>query len=133
MTLPSGYDTYVGEGGAKLSGGERQRTAIARAILKSSPVMVLDEFTSAIDPSGERAILKALAEAAKGRTVISVTHRLATARMADQVVFIRDGRVQRVGPHDELMKHKDYDTFWRLHEELGDWRLDIDGPRCVKS
>lgn len=113
LTLPNGYDTLVGEGGARLSGGERQRIAIARAILKDAPVLLLDEFTSAIDPTGERAILQALASAMEGRTVVSVTHRQATARAADQVIFLRDGRIQHIGRHADLMKVADYRAFWQ--------------------
>ena len=112
QTLPKGYETLVGEGGARLSGGERQRIAIARAILKNAPVLLLDEFTSAIDPTGERAILDALSRAMEGRTVISVTHRIATARAADQVVFLRGGQVVQSGRHVDLMDIVDYREFW---------------------
>lgn len=113
QNLPQGYNTQVGEGGARLSGGERQRIAIARAILKDAPVFLLDEFTSAIDPSGERAILDALSSAMEGRTVVSVTHRIATARAADQVVFLHDGQVVQSGRHVDLMDIVDYRQFWK--------------------
>lgn len=118
QTLPQGYDTLIGEDGARLSGGERQRIAIARAILKNAPVLLLDEFTSAIDPTGERKILDALSKAMEGRTVISVTHRIATARAADQVLFLRNGQVVLSGQHNELMEAADYRRFWQNQGKL---------------
>ncbi len=103
MALPNGYDTGLGEGGASLSGGERQRIAIARAILKDAPVIVLDEATAFADPDSEAAIQEALTELAQGRTLIMVAHRLHTIMGADRIVVMDRGRVAEMGRHDELV------------------------------
>ncbi|WP_439527541.1 ABC transporter ATP-binding protein [Pannonibacter sp.] len=101
--LPDGYDTRLGEGGATLSGGERQRIAIARAILKDAPVIVLDEATAFADPDSEAAIQEALGELAKGRTLIVVAHRLQTIMNADRIVVLDRGRVAEQGRHADLI------------------------------
>ena len=103
MALPEGYETRLGEGGASLSGGERQRIAIARAILKDAPVIVLDEATAFADPDSEAAIQEALTELAKARTLIMVAHRLHTIMGADRIVVLDRGRVAEVGRHDDLV------------------------------
>lgn len=103
MALPLGYDTRLGEGGASLSGGERQRIAIARAILKDAPVIVLDEATAFADPDSEAAIQEALTELARGRTLIMVAHRLHTIMGADRIVVMDRGRVAEIGRHDDLV------------------------------
>ena len=102
-TLPDGYDTQVGERGAKLSGGQKQRVAIARVFLKNPPILILDEATSALDNITEYEIQRSLAELSSGRTTIVVAHRLSTVRGADEILFIEDGRVAERGTHEELM------------------------------
>jgi ATP-binding cassette subfamily B protein len=101
--LPRGYDTVVGERGATLSGGERQRLAIARALLKDAPVLVLDEPTAALDAATEAALLEALARLMRGRTTLVIAHRLSTIRAADRIVVLEAGRVVEAGAHAELV------------------------------
>jgi len=111
--MPAGYDTRVGQRGGQLSGGQRQRIAIARAILRSPPIMVLDEATSALDASNEAAINHTLLRLAKDRTVISVTHRLATIVDADRVFVFAEGRLVEQGRHEDLLSTKGlYATLW---------------------
>ena len=101
--LPQGYDTLVGERGATLSGGEKQRIAIARALLKDAPILVLDEPTSALDVETESLLMEALARLSRGRTTIIIAHRLSTVRRADRVVVLDAGRIVEEGRHDELL------------------------------
>ncbi|MFV2103655.1 ATP-binding cassette domain-containing protein [Micromonospora sp. LOL_024] len=104
--LPQGFDTVVGERGLKLSGGERQRTAIARALLKDAPVLVLDEPTSSIDAANEAEITHALRDLTRGRTTIIIAHRLSTVRDADRIVVMESGRVVELGSHPDLVARK---------------------------
>jgi len=101
--LPEGYDTVIGERGLKLSGGQRQRLAIARALLKDAPVLVLDEATSSIDAANEADIQRALDDLTRGRTTLVIAHRLSTVRGADRIVVMDGGRVVEVGGHDALL------------------------------
>jgi ATP-binding cassette, subfamily B, bacterial len=101
--LPAGYDTVLGERGATLSGGERQRLAIARALLKDAPVLVLDEPTSALDAETEGLLLEALDRLMAGRTTVIIAHRLSTIRKADQILVLRDGQIVERGRHQELI------------------------------
>ncbi|TDD64027.1 ABC transporter ATP-binding protein [Jiangella aurantiaca] len=103
--LPHGYDTVVGERGATLSGGERQRIAIARALLKDAPILVLDEATSSIDAKNEAEIQQALDRLAAGRTTLAIAHRLSTVQHADRIVLLDHGRITDVGTHAELLEH----------------------------
>ena len=113
--LPQGYDTLVGERGQKLSGGQRQRLAIARAVLKDPPVLVLDEATSAVDNETEAAIQKSLDRIVVGRTTIMVAHRLSTIVKADMIFVLEDGRVAESGRHAELIaKGGVYADLWRV-------------------
>lgn len=104
MSLPEGYDTYVGERGVRLSGGERQRISIARAFLKDAPVLLLDEPTSAIDVKNEEAIKEAIDRISKGRTVIIIAHRLNTIENADKIMVFEGGRIVEQGNHTQLME-----------------------------
>ncbi len=101
--LPDGYDTVIGERGLTLSGGERQRLAIARAMLKDAPLLVLDEATSAIDIAGERVVRQALDRLRQGRTTIVIAHRLSAVRDADRIVLLENGRAVEVGDHETLL------------------------------
>lgn len=114
--LENGYDTVVGGGGAHLSGGERQRIAIARAMLKNAPVVILDEATAYIDPENEAVIQRAVARLVKGKTVIVIAHRLSTITDADQIFVIEDGRIAAKGTHRELLESsKLYQEMWQAH------------------
>ena len=115
-SLEHGYDTVVGGGGAHLSGGERQRIAIARAMLKDAPIVVLDEATAYIDPENEAVVQQAVGKLVAGKTVLVIAHRLSTITGADQIVVVNGGRSQDVGTHGELLKNCPlYQEMWRAH------------------
>jgi len=102
--MPHGYDSEVGERGMTLSGGQRQRIGIARAIIRNSPILILDEPTAALDTESEQVVMEALERLMKGRTTIAIAHRLSTIRNADKIVVFKDGVVAEEGPHEELLK-----------------------------
>jgi len=112
--LPQGYETVIGDRGVKLSGGQRQRLAIARAILKNSPILILDEATSHLDTESEMLVQRALANLMTGRTVIVIAHRISTIRRADKIVVLDRGRIVEIGSHEELIHHGG--IYHRLHE-----------------
>ncbi|GAA1653433.1 ABC transporter ATP-binding protein [Actinoplanes couchii] len=122
--LPDGYDTRVGEGGARLSGGERQRISIARAILKDAPIVLLDEATAALDQDNEAAITAALTALSRDRTLLVIAHRLRTVQSADQIVVLADGGVAESGTHEELLlRNGQYAHFWNERSRARGWRL----------
>ena len=122
--LPHGYDTVIGSRGVHLSGGEQQRLAIARAIVKDSPVIVLDEATAFADPENESLIQKAFETLMKGKTVIIIAHRLSTVRGADKIVVMDDGRVAEQGTHDELLTRAGkYALMWKTYNETANWTM----------
>ena len=108
MSLPDGYDTKVGSFGSRFSGGEKQRIAIARAILKNAPILILDEATSASDPENQMEIDKAIQNLCKGRTVIVVAHRLSALKMCDRVAVVENHTITSVGTHEEVRKENAY-------------------------
>lgn len=114
MALPQGYKTVIGENGATLSGGQRQRISIARAFLKDAPILVLDEFTSSIDPGNEVLIQEAITELIRNRTVLVIAHHLNTIRSADQILVFRNGEIVERGRHEELLKKDgNYNTLFK--------------------
>ena len=122
--LPDGYETVIGEGGASLSGGERQRISIARAIMKDSPIIILDEATANVDPENERDLMQAIEQLIKEKTVIMIAHRLKTVRNADQIVVIDKGRIVEQGKHDDLVKLGGiYARFIDSRKEAVSWKL----------
>jgi ATP-binding cassette, subfamily B, bacterial MsbA len=112
--LPQGFDTPIGERGMKLSGGQRQRIAIARALLKNPPILILDEATSHLDTESEMLVQKALSNLMQERTVLVVAHRLSTVRRADKIVALQAGRIAEIGTHEQLLQNKG--VYQRLHE-----------------
>jgi subfamily B ATP-binding cassette protein MsbA len=114
LDLPRRYDTVIGERGSRLSGGQRQRIAIARALLKDPPILILDEATSSLDAESERLVQGALANLMKGRTTLVIAHRLATVRNADRILVLDGGEIREMGRHEELLRKGG--LYSRLHE-----------------
>ena len=115
---PQGYLTPAGSAGGRLSGGERQRIAIARAMMKNAPIMILDEATASSDPENEASIQTALSAAAKNKTLIVVAHRLSTIIHADQIAFVKNGTIQTIGTHSQLLETcPEYAAMWKLSKE----------------
>lgn len=123
MSLPEGYSTVIGEGGATLSGGEKQRISIARAILKDAPIIILDEATANVDPENEDKLIAAFDALTENKTVIMIAHRLKTIRNADQIVVL-DGGMISSGTHEELLRSSErYSSFIKLREEAASWKI----------
>lgn len=124
MALPDGYETILQEGGSNLSGGERQRISIARAMLKPSKIVILDEATSSVDPENEQELVAALNDLLKDKTVIVIAHKLETIKSSDQIIVMDKGSIENVGTHDELMKSSSiYKKFIEQREKAIQWKL----------
>lgn len=124
MSLPDGYHTMIGEGGATLSGGEKQRISIARAILKDAPIIILDEATSSVDPENEKLLMGAIKELTQDKTVIMIAHRLKTVRNAKQILVLADGHIVQQGTHEELIRHPGiYADFIGVRRKAIGWKL----------
>lgn len=124
MSLPRGYETVIGEDGINLSGGERQRISIARAIMKDSPIIILDEATANVDPENEEELIKAIEALTKEKTVIMIAHRLKTVRHADQIIVVDQGKIKEQGRHEDLMKQEGtYKKFIESREMAVSWKL----------
>lgn len=122
--LADGFETMIGEGGSTLSGGEKQRIAIARAILKNAPVVLLDEATSSLDPENEAAIQEAIGRLVQGRTVVVIAHRLKTVVDADQILVLDQGHIVERGSHQSLLEQNGlYARLWQLQTESEGWRI----------
>lgn len=125
MALPDGYETILQEGGSNLSGGERQRISIARAMLKPSKIVMLDEATSSVDPENEQELVAALNDLLKDKTVIVIAHKLETIKNSDQIIVMDKGSIENVGTHDELMKSSSiYKKFIEQREKATQWRVE---------
>lgn len=124
MALPDGYDTLIGEGGASLSGGEKQRISIARAMMKDSPVIILDEATANVDPENEKDLVDAIEALTREKTILMIAHRLKTVRSADQILVVDHGRIVQQGCHDSLMKEDGiYRRFVEARKLAAGWKL----------
>ncbi|GMQ56251.1 ABC transporter ATP-binding protein [Vallitalea sediminicola] len=122
--LPEGYDTPLGENGVGLSGGQKQRLSIARAFLKDSPIVILDEMTSNVDPINERKIQKAISNLATNRTVIVIAHHLKTIKSADKIVVFDNGQISEMGKHYKLLENNGlYKKLWSAQKQAEEWNL----------
>ena len=122
--LPQGYDTPAGEAGKRLSGGEKQRIAIARMILKNSPIVILDEATAFTDPENENKIQQSIAALTKGKTLLVIAHRLSTIKNADNIAVLKDGRIIAQGTQDELLENCPlYNDMWQAHIGAKNWAV----------
>lgn len=123
-SLPQGYDTVIGEGGASLSGGEKQRISIARAMLKDAPIVIFDEATANVDPENEDRLQKAIEELTRNKTIIMIAHRLKTVRGADQILVLKDGTIVQQGRHEDLIKEKGvYADFITGRKSAISWKM----------
>ena len=126
LSLPDGYDTKIGEGGASLSGGERQRISIARAIIKDAPIIILDEATANVDPENEEALMQAIQALTRDKTIIMIAHRLKTVEHADQILVLDQGRIVEQGKHQDLLaKQGIYSKFIQERKTAASWRIEM--------
>ena len=124
MSLPEGYETVIGEDGGSLSGGERQRISIARAIMKDSPIIILDEATANVDPENEKELMEAIKELTQNKTIIMIAHRLKTVQKADQILVIDEGRIAERGTDEELIKNNGiYKRFIDSRKKASGWKI----------
>ncbi|MCG3662072.1 ABC transporter ATP-binding protein/permease [Aliarcobacter butzleri] len=124
-SLPDGYETLAGDRGTNLSGGQKQRITIARAILRNTPIIVLDEATAFADPENEEEIVKALANLTINKTVIMIAHRLSTIKDSDQIIVFDEGKISEIGKHDELLEKQGiYSKLWSNYEKASSWNLE---------
>lgn len=124
MSLPDGYDTVIGEGGASISGGEKQRISIARAIMKNAPIIILDEATANVDPENEKELVEAIDALTKEKTIIMIAHRLETVRNADQIVVVENGKIAQLGTHTQLMQEGGiYKNFVNARQQAAGWKI----------
>ena len=122
--LPNGIDTVIGGEGVYLSGGEQQRIAIARAILKNAPILILDEATAFADPDNEVRVQQALSALSKGKTVIMIAHRLSSITGADCIYVLQDGEIIESGTHSELIeKNGIFARMWKNYSEAAEWKI----------
>ena len=122
--FPQGYDTNAGDAGARLSGGERQRIAIARAILKNAPIVILDEATAFTDPENEDKLQQSIDRLTQGKTLIVIAHRLSTIMYADQILVLEDGQITARGTHEQLLTSSEtYLDMWKAHISAMDWSM----------
>ena len=134
MSLPDGYDTKVGSFGSRFSGGEKQRIAIARAILKNAPILILDEATSASDPENQMEIDKAIQNLCKGKTVIVVAHRLSALKLCDRVAVVENHTITSVGTHEEVRrKNAYYRKAWEDYEKARTSPIGWKGARAMRE
>lgn len=127
ISLPDGYDTKIGEGGASLSGGERQRISIARAIIKDAPIIILDEATANVDPENEEALMQAIQALTRDKTIIMIAHRLKTVEHADQILVLDQGRIVEQGKHQDLLaKQGIYSKFIQERKTATSWRINTE-------
>ncbi len=124
MALPDGYETVIGEGGATLSGGEKQRIAIARAIMKDAPIIILDEATANVDPENEKELTEAIENLTKQKTILMIAHRLKTVRNADQILVVDKGKIVQKGRHEDLMEQEGiYRNFILGRKQAVSWKI----------
>lgn len=123
MKLPQGYDTIASQRGTNLSGGEKQRITIARAILRDTPIIVLDEATAFADPQNEEKIIKALSNLIIGKTTIIIAHRLSTIKHADKILVFEHGKIIQSGTHEDLIQKGLYKQLWQKYEDSQNWGI----------
>lgn len=124
MKMPNGYNSVIGEGGCTLSGGEKQRISIARAMLKDAPIIILDEATASVDPENEHLIQNAISQLTRGKTIITIAHRLATIEKADQILVVDNGTIVQKGTHNELITNEGrYKQFIDIRKKAEGWNI----------